>query len=360
MSFDVLKFSAIFAVLWGHSLQYFFDGKYYDNSLYRIIYSFHMPLFMAVVGFFAYKACHGSLLREVGKRFRQLIVPALSYGVMSALFEYATQIGGDNINLNGYVGICVYCLWFLKSAFICEVVFLSCCVVRKISVICVVLTLVLSQYVCIFNINIMYPCFIAGVLVRIYYDGFKRHALWMLVVSGAVWLTMLVAWDATYWDVPEVRNRWFVNILDVPTATVVRLMYRLSIGLAGGVFFISLAEYVFGRWGRRSGVINWMSVNGRETLGIYLFQTLLLEKILPAVVEVRFSETWIFDFVVTPVISVVVLVVCLLLIRLTNMYVYTRYLILGKRLPPRVADAGVVGVEALETLEPGDNAQGNR
>ena len=117
----------------------------------------------------------------------------------------------------------MYCLWFLKSAFICEVVFLSCCVIRKISVICVVLTLVLSQYVCIFNINIMYPCFIAGVLVRIYYDGFKRHALWMLVVSGAVWLTMLVAWDATYWDVPEVRNRWFVNILDVPTATVVRL-----------------------------------------------------------------------------------------------------------------------------------------
>lgn len=51
---DNLKGIAIFLVVWGHSLQYLNNGEFdfFENSLFQVIYSFHMPLFMVISGFF--------------------------------------------------------------------------------------------------------------------------------------------------------------------------------------------------------------------------------------------------------------------------------------------------------------------
>lgn len=45
---DALKLFAIFSVLWGHSIQYLITDEYYLQPVYRFIYAFHMPLFMAL------------------------------------------------------------------------------------------------------------------------------------------------------------------------------------------------------------------------------------------------------------------------------------------------------------------------
>lgn len=50
-SLDMLKGFAIFMVIAGHAVQYLISGDYYDKAVYRVIYSFHMPLFMAITGF---------------------------------------------------------------------------------------------------------------------------------------------------------------------------------------------------------------------------------------------------------------------------------------------------------------------
>ena len=49
----MLKGFAIIMVIAGHAVQYLISGHYYDKEVYRLIYSFHMPLFMAITGFFA-------------------------------------------------------------------------------------------------------------------------------------------------------------------------------------------------------------------------------------------------------------------------------------------------------------------
>ncbi|MDE5968902.1 MAG: acyltransferase family protein [Muribaculaceae bacterium] len=48
---DILKCMAIFLVLWGHSIQYLRSDSPFDDPVFRFIYSFHMPLFMALSGF---------------------------------------------------------------------------------------------------------------------------------------------------------------------------------------------------------------------------------------------------------------------------------------------------------------------
>lgn len=51
---DTVKALAIFCVILGHSIQYF-DVSGELKWMYSFIYSFHMPLFMAVSGFFLSK-----------------------------------------------------------------------------------------------------------------------------------------------------------------------------------------------------------------------------------------------------------------------------------------------------------------
>lgn len=49
---DMAKGVAIFLVLWGHCIQYFSSGDddFYNNFVFKFIYSFHMPLFMIIMG----------------------------------------------------------------------------------------------------------------------------------------------------------------------------------------------------------------------------------------------------------------------------------------------------------------------
>ena len=54
---DSLKGFAILLVLWGHSIQYLCSGiDFFQNFIFKIIYSFHMPLFFLISGFFFHSA----------------------------------------------------------------------------------------------------------------------------------------------------------------------------------------------------------------------------------------------------------------------------------------------------------------
>ena len=79
---DYLKGFAILLVILGHSIQYNAPDFFDHNILFRIIYSFHMPLFMFVSGFLAFstfKATGNSLM----KRFRSLVIPFFVWFIIS-------------------------------------------------------------------------------------------------------------------------------------------------------------------------------------------------------------------------------------------------------------------------------------
>ena len=58
---DSLKGLLIILVILGHSIQYTIGNACYFNHLWNIIYSFHMPAFMAVSGFLAYIKWGGAI-----------------------------------------------------------------------------------------------------------------------------------------------------------------------------------------------------------------------------------------------------------------------------------------------------------
>ena len=58
---DIVKGAAIFLMIWGHCIQYcaLKDISYMDDVMFKIIYSFHMPLFMLISGYFAARSIVG-------------------------------------------------------------------------------------------------------------------------------------------------------------------------------------------------------------------------------------------------------------------------------------------------------------
>ncbi len=117
-SLDALKFFAIFLVIWGHYIQYFQSVIHYNQPIFRIIYSFHMPLFMALVGFFSASLSNLSLKRIITKKFYQLLLPSITVGTIIYC------IIGD-FNIETIKSLFFNNMWFLKSAFSCCIIYYS-------------------------------------------------------------------------------------------------------------------------------------------------------------------------------------------------------------------------------------------
>ena len=93
---DVLKGFAILLVVLGHAVQHNLPDSFDDNVIFRVIYSFHMPLFMFVSGFVSYKTFDGTAAKLL-KRFKSLIIPFWSWFLFSYFFYWFiayTQGGG--------------------------------------------------------------------------------------------------------------------------------------------------------------------------------------------------------------------------------------------------------------------------
>lgn len=120
---DALKGFTILMVVLGHVLQRYYDD---DKLIVRIIYSFHIPLFMFLSGYVSYKVSSWANIR---KRGIQLLIPFFSAIVLSYLIHDfpAYSFAGlfksiGNVILRPDTG-----LWFLWALFFINAIFIGCC-----------------------------------------------------------------------------------------------------------------------------------------------------------------------------------------------------------------------------------------
>ncbi|RYE18259.1 MAG: DUF1624 domain-containing protein, partial [Sphingobacteriaceae bacterium] len=71
---DKFKGLAIILVVWGHCMQFCTKYDVMNNKLIEIIYTFHMPFFMAISGYLYYFSVNRKSLKELVKaRIKQLL-----------------------------------------------------------------------------------------------------------------------------------------------------------------------------------------------------------------------------------------------------------------------------------------------
>lgn len=84
LSLDYIKGVLIFLVVYGHCL-YWLDGNNNTELYYfvpYVIYSFHMPLFIFLSGYFFSKSLENDFLKIISKRFKRLIVPHFFFNII--------------------------------------------------------------------------------------------------------------------------------------------------------------------------------------------------------------------------------------------------------------------------------------
>ncbi|MDO6712872.1 acyltransferase family protein [Aliiglaciecola sp. 2_MG-2023] len=331
---DALKGFAILTVLWGHSIQYLKNSyDFFHNAAFEFIYSFHMPLFFLISGFFFHATLKINLKKFFVKKSMQLLLPCFNWALVFVLIWYAAEITrGKEHGLNEIlleIWERTYDVWFLRELFISYfIVFVSLKVLKKEWLAFVIsISFVLFFPYLLEKQRVLLLIFWAGFFFKNNYQFFSSHAKTILLISAVLFATCLLDWDGSYtmyvsrfpslFDFKELKFN-FTNI-DIS-------IFRLFIGLCGSIFFFILFEIIYSR----NVFFNWLSKIGAHTLSIYLLQRLILEGMLDKIIDFPNMKIWVYNLIVTPLISLVVLGLCLIIVQITQRIKYADLLLFGK------------------------------
>src|SRR5690625_4048331 len=108
--FDNAKLVLIFLVVFGHMIQPFIDGSQSVNTFYKWVYTFHMPAFIFLAGFFAKGSGN---LNYIARLAKKLLVP---YFIFQLIYTgYYFFIGKPDWQTDIFYPH--WSLWFLFSLF---------------------------------------------------------------------------------------------------------------------------------------------------------------------------------------------------------------------------------------------------
>lgn len=280
---DFTKGVLILLVLLGHTIQYA-SGKdylsqmsYFDCWAFKLIYGFHMPLFMVISGYlFYYSISSKKALKIVEGKLRTLIVPIFSFAFIVWLLHFHSDYSFFD-QIRNYLSRTRYTLWFLWALFYCSMGVLLVHLFAKDNVI-VCIVLVLLSYLTPDKwfselYKFMFPCFLFGYYAH-KYDWtvfFKKN---IKVIAGVATVLYALAMFA-YYDVNTyvymsgscvLKNgvldwhQLFINV------------YRTLVGICGSVAFASLLYLLHGFFPKDNKLERWLVALGTMTMGIYCFQ----------------------------------------------------------------------------------------
>lgn len=298
---DVIRGFAIITVILGHCIQqgngldYYNNSEYWFNKLYQFIYSFHMPLFMLLAGWFAFY----SLRKIEGDRKKQwlfLLKRAVLYVfpiLFWTFFEFARgyiiniSVGNENAPLSELVpqffSYFLTNLWFLWAVLVCLVIVFVMHFYLKDNVIVYAIGF-LGLFVITDNMNLgMYkyllPFYISAFYINMYkekiVDSKPGRALkkvyeeksWLLLLIVAVFFAALFA---VYNDRAFIYRSGYRISRATLFIQIAIDMYRMIIGFVGSLFFIMLWDMIINKISGYSWPV--LSAFGRYSLGIYILQ----------------------------------------------------------------------------------------
>lgn len=339
---DFLKGTAILLVVVGHCIQYgsghvyVLEEEFFNNSLYKLIYSFHMPLFILISGFlFAYSCEKYNTKKFIWNRIKSLCVPILCWGGIDFLIALNERSINkvDLVLVKLGISSILSTLWFLWAILFCS----SICYLIKIRFndniyihfgILIFLMIVPELYFLALA-KFMYPYFVAG-----YY--FNKKGLY----SGQALLTNKKGYlflGIIYLGLYSLFNRnSFVYITGISIfgknslKTVVEQLlidgYRWIIGFVGCILFISITQNCYKLIRNRNLRVleKFFVAIGKKSLAIYAFSHYINLFILSKIDFVGNFVSWICQ-------TIVIIGVCYSIAVLVDKIKVLKFIMLGGR-----------------------------
>lgn len=265
---DSLKFFAIFLVILGHVVQYGIHYKnrdgYLDNPVWSFIYSFHMPLFIFISGFFASHALKYDILSLIKGKAINILLPSF---VWICTMEFLHKRLPTDITLfyNNY--------WYLNTLFVC--ILITYIIQKYYFKYRYVLYLLTYLLLCLtwggYYVSYLFPFYIFGdIFNRKMGLLFRRKNLFLFSsLFMSIILYIVGKWNGHY-TFYESNNVLFYGS-SLNTVGILIMLYRLFLSMSIVLFIFTLFSIVGNKVSRLSLVRNI----GKETLGIYLISVYL-------------------------------------------------------------------------------------
>ena len=292
---DYAKGILIILVVMGHCISYGCGTLYdsnemqYSNFLYKLIFSFHMPAFSLISGYFMWGSTKKSLdnghsvFKFVLMKTCRLIVPV---AVWKILFYLVTQSISRSLTIPGiiynFIVDFAFGLWFLWATLFASIIlfFVSKFFKDRLWVYLIIIGLMLVVPDVVYTeFKFVFPFYLLGYEFARYkevlFSMIKKHLVWFLIVNISLYvISMLFYKNDTYIYVSgyAIANSDFLYHLynDV---------VRFVSGLTGSMLFIFVIYFIpsYEKIQFKSSklALSFLSSVGKRTLGIYIVHTFL-------------------------------------------------------------------------------------
>ena len=303
LGFDLLKLFAIYLVIWGHCTQYFFSSDKLEEPIFRIIYSFHMPLFIMISGYFSTSSLKKNIPDLFSQKFIQLIVPCVTWGTLLFLRKIILEFDSVDISFQLWTHYSLRILWFLKCLFICYIIYYFSFKYITNKFFSIVVFILIGMNTPFYQVNVLYPYFLIGVIMHMYQGYIDQYKKYIGLTSMISFL--FLHFVMLYLNIQSVYldNSWISNVT----------------ALMGCFCFIYLFRLIKGE----SRFLKILSGYGQCTLGVYILQTFILELILSRLIQLDDLNFFVSNLLINPILSGVILFVCVLL---TKVLCRSRYI----------------------------------
>lgn len=271
---DSIKSVLIFTVIWGHFIAGTNNVEGQNNSKFIIIYSFHMPLFMALSGIFFYKLFDRDFKKVVWNKILQLIIPA-TFVLLILTIAISLYKPRNLANLLEWVWSARP--WFLFTLFFCIIASLLFTKLTKSPTSGFILTFCLFALIPDVTDKelFMLPFFALGYYAYKYRHFIDKYWMILCLLSIVFWMCIYIGYYNTgnynVYENPWVL--WRVGSGICSPASFKVAVVRYAIGLFVCVFvFIILKKLYETNIGRAINRLKLNKLIGQNTLGIYLLQ----------------------------------------------------------------------------------------
>ena len=259
---DVLRGIAVISVIAGHAIQRGLVTGYEDNILFKLIYTYHMPLFMLLSGYTLYLSNPKYDATFIIKKFKSLIIPTIVWSYLLYFMKDFTFTGLSVVNFPD--GILEYTkrlilhpdllVWFLYVVFVCTFIFyigkkfFSNQLLAYLIIVTIILELLPFSALGIWRIKLHLPIFIAGYYIAIYKDVFFKCLKYTLAPCIVFYILMASKWSFS----SSKTFQWLISFAGI---TIIYYIVKI----------IRIRE-----------INKALSYLGKYSLEIYLFQSLVL------------------------------------------------------------------------------------
>lgn len=288
---DLTKAIAIILVVLGHSIQYCSGTNYlnehlfFDNILFKAIYSFHMPLFMLISGYLFASGINKGAKEIIINKLRSLIIPIFTWAIIPLILYIIYNFQNEELHiistLKYYIQYSIFSLWFLWAIFYCTLIVIINNKIFKDSIIIYILIFIISfvtpdsYNICLYKY--MYPFFILGYfykknnLQKRFCNIYKNN--YFLFITGGLFLILLCYFD---------RDKYiYISAHTIIGKDIIRQLYndlfRYLIGLIGSIFTLTILYRIYLTTIKHNKlqVRNFIWTIGKNTMGIYIISSYL-------------------------------------------------------------------------------------